>query len=191
MLADTTVQRLAVSYLQVLLWRNVPGRAAIRSLLDKRGDGWEGPALRLRLAELGLMLDLLEEGGTSGVAKPWTEGDLDVLRVLSGNRAAELQVGGSVSALAPRPRYLLLSVAGDAQGERSLHRCRVAGQATALLHAEGLAGTLAYALGLPWCPGVQGDQGAQAWHDNVCSLQTMSVLPSGQGGVRVVDQSAA
>ena len=61
----------------------VIGRAAIRSLLDKMGQGMEGPALRVRLAELGLVLDLVEEGGAFSEAKLWTEGELGVLRGLS------------------------------------------------------------------------------------------------------------
>ena len=82
-LADRTVLQLAVSYLRVSLWRNVIGRAAIRSLLDKRGQGMEGPAPKVRLAELGLELDLVEEGGAFGEARLWTEGELEVLRGLS------------------------------------------------------------------------------------------------------------
>jgi hypothetical protein len=61
----------------------VIGRAAIRSLLDKMGQGMEGPALRVRLAELGLVLDLVEEGGAFSEAKLWTEGELGMLRGLS------------------------------------------------------------------------------------------------------------
>ena len=61
----------------------VIGRAAIRSLLDKMGQGMEGPALRVRLAVLGLVLDLVEEGGAFSEAKLWTEGELGMLRGLS------------------------------------------------------------------------------------------------------------
>ena len=82
-LADRTVLQLALSYLRVLLGRKVIGRAAIRSLLDKMGQGMEGPALRVRLAELGRVLDLVEEGGAFSEAKLWTEGELGMLRGLS------------------------------------------------------------------------------------------------------------
>ena len=68
----------------------VIGRAAIRSLLDKMGQGMEGPALRVRLAELGLVLDLVEEGGAFREAKLWTEGELGTLRGLSWVVAAQV-----------------------------------------------------------------------------------------------------